>query len=125
MTQRIVISTETAEGLSAPISPHFGRCPFFTMIDVEGEEIRAVQAVANPYYPNHQPGQVPAFIHSLGAQVMLSGGMGGRAIAFFEEYDIQVATGAADTVQSTLERYFKGELYGAGPCSESAEHGHG
>jgi predicted Fe-Mo cluster-binding NifX family protein len=53
---------------------------------------------------------VPEFIQSHGADVMLSGGMGRRAISFFEQYGIQVGTGANGTVRTTLENYFGGQL---------------
>jgi len=122
---KIAIATLDANGLDAQTSPHFGRCPYFTLVDVEDQEVQAVATVANPYYPNHEPGEVPAFIHSLGAQVMLAGGMGGRAVAFFQQYGIEPATGAGGTVRESLARYLGGELQGAAPCAESVEHGHG
>jgi predicted Fe-Mo cluster-binding NifX family protein len=122
---RIVISADDKRGLDSVVSPHFGRCPYFIVLDVEGQEVKAVREVDNPYYPNHEPGQVPGFISSLGAQVMLTGGMGGRAIRFFQEYSIEGVTGASGTVRQSLERYLGGRLTGAQPCKESQEHGHG
>ena len=86
MTTRIAVSVANDQGLAAPISPHFGRCPFFAVVEVEGQDIQSVEMVANPYYAKHEPGQVPGFVHSLGANVMLSGGMGGRAVDFFRRY---------------------------------------
>ena len=56
---------------------------------------------------------------------MLTGGMGGRAVAFFEQYGIQPVTGAAGTVRQALDRFQRGELDGSAPCSESVAHGHG
>ena len=120
---RVVVSAEDGRGLASVVSPHFGRCPFFVLVDLEGREPKQVQAVENPYYPNHEPGHVPAFIHSLGADVMLAGGMGQRAIALFQSSGIQAVTGAAGTVQYTLEQYLGGSLQGAAPCREGAEHG--
>jgi len=121
---KIAIAVLDANGLDAQVSPHFGRCPYFALVEVEGQEVGTVATVPNPYYPNHEPGQVPAFIHSLGAQVMLSGGMGGRAVAFFRQYGIEAATGAAGTVRASLAQYLGGDLQDAAPCKESVEHGH-
>jgi predicted Fe-Mo cluster-binding NifX family protein len=121
---RIVVSADNNDGLDSVVSPHFGRCPYFVLVDLEGHEVQAVQAVSNPYYGQHQRGQVPGFIHSQGADVMLTGGMGRRAIAFFQEYGIQVVTGAAGTVRHALEQYLGGGLQGARPCRESVEHHH-
>ena len=122
---RIAVSADDGGGLQAAVNPHFGRCPYFVLVEVEGGDIRAFQAVPNPFYGQHQPGQVPAFIHSQGAQVMLTGGMGGRAVAFFSELGIQPVTGASGTVRHAVEQYLRGELQGAAPCRESVEHGHG
>ncbi len=122
---RIAISTETNAGLDAPVAGHFGRCPFFTLVDLEGDQIQAVKVVPNPYFPNHEPGQVPNFVHSQGVHVMLTGGMGGRAAAFFEQYGIRPVTGATGTVRQALASFQRGELGGYAPCSESVAHGHG
>ena len=122
---RIAVSADTKNGLDSVVSPHFGRCPHFILVDLEGREVDQVREVDNPYYGNHQPGQVPAFIQSLGANVMLTGGMGGRAIMFFQQFDVEGVTGAYGTVRQSVERYLGGQLQGAAPCKESQEHGHG
>jgi len=122
---RIAVSADNKKGLDSVVSPHFGRCPVFVLVDVEGCEVKEVREVDNPYYGDHQPGQVPAFIGSLGAQVMLTGGMGGRAIMFFQQAGIEGVTGAYGTVRQSVESYLGGQLRGAAPCLESQEHGHG
>ena len=119
---RIAISAENNNGLHSLVSGHFGRCPYFILVDVEGQEVKTVTAINNPYYGNHAPGQVPAFINSQGANVMLAGGMGHRAVDFFQEYGIQVATGAAGSVGESVQRFLRGELTGAAPCIESQQH---
>lgn len=122
---RIAISADNKNGLDSVVSPHFGRCPYYILVDVEGHEIKTINAVDNPYYGHHAPGQVPGFISSQGVHVMLTGGMGGRAVAFFEQYGIEPVTGAAGTVRHALEQYLNGTLSGAAPCHESVAHGHG
>lgn len=123
--RRIAISSEDDRGLDSVVSPHFGRCPYFILVDVEGRDVQAVNAVQNPFYGHHQPGEVPAFIHGQNADVMLAGGMGGRAIQFFQQFGIEAATGASGTVQMSLERYLGGELVGAAACASSEAHHHG
>ncbi len=125
MGLRIAVASLSADGLEAEVSPHFGHCSHFTLIEVDGPMVCSVESFANPYLEQHQPGQIPEFIHSLGAQVMISGGMGGRAVAFFQQYGIEPATGAGGTVQETLARYLAGGLSGAAACAESVEHGQG
>jgi len=79
---RIAISADDSRGLDSVVSPHFGRCPYYVLVDLDGREVRQVSAVENPYHGHHQPGQVPSFINSQGVNVMLAGGMGRRAIAW-------------------------------------------
>lgn len=121
---RIAVSSLGNQGLESAVSAHFGRCPYFILIDVEDGEIKAVQDVENPFYGQHQPGQVPSFIRNHGAEVMLTGGMGHRAVGFFQQYGIEPVTGAQGSVAQALEQYLKGELQGAAPCRESEEHRH-
>jgi len=121
---RIAISTDDNNGLDSIVSPHFGRCPYYVLVDMDGRQVKDLQAVANPYYGRHEPGQVPRFIESQGAEVMLSGGMGRRAIAAFQHYGIQAVTGAGGTVRHALAQYLAGALQGAEPCRESAAHAH-
>jgi len=122
---RVAVSVDNNNGLDSVVSPHFGRCPYFVLVDLEGQEVKGVNTITNPYYGHHQPGQVPGFIRSQQADVMLTGGMGGRAIAFFEQFGVRAATGAYGTVRNALEQYLSGQLQGAEPCRESVEHGHG
>jgi len=122
---RIAVSADDPSGLESVVSPHFGRCACFVLVDVDGCQVRQVSVVENPYYGRHQPGQVPQFISNQDADVMLTGGMGRRAISFFEEFGIQAVTGASGSVRHSLERYLGGALSGAQPCRESVEHAHG
>ena len=122
---RIAISVESSNGLDSTVAHHFGRCPYFALVDLEGNKLQAIEVIDNPYFSGHQVGEVPKFIHDQNADMMLSGGMGGRAIQFFKDYGIGVATGATGTVESTLGNYLAGGLREAAPCSESVAHGHG
>jgi predicted Fe-Mo cluster-binding NifX family protein len=122
---RVAVSAETKDGLDSVVSPHFGRCPYFVLVDLDGSDVQQVRAEDNPFYKQHQPGQVPGFIHSLGVSVMLTGGMGRRAILFFEDYGIVGVTGAYGTVRQSIESYLGGKLLGAAPCKESQTHHHG
>jgi len=121
---RIAISADNWNGLDSVISPHFGRCPHYILVDVDGHEVKAVHVVDNPYYGQHSPWMVPDFIHSHGVDVMLTGGMGRRAIAFFEQLGVEAVSGASGTVRRALELYLGGQLRGVQPCRESIEHAH-
>ncbi len=93
MTMKIAVSVGTDQGLDAPISPHFGRCPYFAVVEVEGQDILSVETVANPFilitsrdrclvYPQPERERDAQWGH------------GGRAVDFFRQYGIEPATGA-------------------------------
>jgi len=115
---RIAVTAENDRGLDSAVCAHFGHSPYFVLVDLVEGVVVNVETVANPSYGNHRPGEVPAFIDSQHANVMLSGGMGANAIAFFERYGIDVATGATGRVKDALESYLRGELTGTAPCAD-------
>ena len=121
---RIAVSADSRKGLDSIVSPHFGRCSHFVLVELDNHDVKDVREVDNPFYGHHEPGQVPGFINSLGANVMLTGGMGGRAITFFQQYGIEGVTGAYGTVRQSVESYLGGQLQGAEACKESQKHGH-
>lgn len=122
--KKIAIAVLDDKGIEAKISQHFGHSPYFTFVDVVGKEMHKVETIANPHHTSHQPGEIPAFLQSQGADVILTGGMGGRAVEFFRQYGIEPATGASGIARDALTRYLEGNLNKAEPCSESADHGH-
>ena len=67
---------------------------------------------------------MPGSISTDGADVMLAGGTGQQAIAFFQQYGIETATGATGTIRHALEQYLAGTLQEAEPRRVSVEHTH-
>ena len=126
---RIAFASEDKLGMEGEVSAHFGRCPYYTFLEVEEGKVGSWKVVDNPYHGDHVPGKVLEFIHSQKADVMIAGGMGPRAIEFFDGYGIEAVTGAFGKVGDVLNAYLRGELRGAGGCHhdhpESCGHEHG
>ena len=118
--KRIAFSCEDKNGLNSEMSMHFGRCPFFTLVDVEDGKMTNAQVIANPAFENHVPGVVPKFINDQQANVMVAGGMGPKAIEMFNGFGIEVATGVGGKVEKVLNAYLEGRVKGTAPC----EHDH-
>jgi predicted Fe-Mo cluster-binding NifX family protein len=91
-------------------------------VDIADDQIERVEVLPNPYYENHTPRAVPAFIHEQGADVMVTGGMGRRAITLFEQYQIKPYTGAVGTVRRVLAQFHGGTLTEAEPCKDHIAH---
>ncbi|MHA1681266.1 MAG: NifB/NifX family molybdenum-iron cluster-binding protein [Promethearchaeota archaeon] len=98
------ISTEGSN-----VAEHFGRCPQYTILDVENGSIVGKTIVDNP---GHSTGMIPRFMDELGVNVMISGGMGRRAIEFFNQFGIQTILGVSGTVDDVIEEITNGTLLG-------------
>ena len=116
----IAVSADSMHGLDAAVSQHFGRCPFYALVDVADGRVVAARSIANPYAGQHAPGVVPRFIHAQGADVILTGGMGRRAVGYFDDLGIAPVTGASGTVRAAVDAYLAGQLSGSAPCHESS-----
>jgi predicted Fe-Mo cluster-binding NifX family protein len=117
--KRIAFASNDNQGLQGSLSAHFGRCPYYTLVDIDGDRVSEVNIVENPYYDNHIPGAVPEFIKSKNAHVMIAGGMGPRAIDLFNQFGIEaVTTGAQGIIDDILSAYLRGEIQGALGCEE-------
>lgn len=121
---KIAVTAETDSGLDAPVAGHFGHAPYFAFVDVTAGHVTGTMTVENPFLAGHEPGQIPAYIHSVGAQAMLSGGMGARAIAFFAEYGIATATGSFATVGDAVDAFLSGSAESAEACADGHDHHH-
>jgi predicted Fe-Mo cluster-binding NifX family protein len=118
--KRIAIPVEEDAGLDSEVCPHFGHAPGFALVELEGTQITSCRVVANPMAENHQPGMLPGFVRSTGAQVLLAGGMGPRAVDLLQSFGIEVATGAEGRIRDVVTAYLSGGIRGISPC----DHGH-
>lgn len=122
---KIAIASNDGNGLSSSISGHFGHCPFFTILTIENMQIIKSEIIENPFSQGHQPFEIPGFLKSLGINAILTGGMGGRAIDFFQQNGIEPVTGCMGTIQEAVSDYLSGTHSKAAPCQESIKHHHG
>ncbi|MGQ9665327.1 MAG: NifB/NifX family molybdenum-iron cluster-binding protein [bacterium] len=99
---RVAISTD-----GDYVSPHFGRCPSFTIVDIEDGKVIKKEMIENP---GHQPGFIPQFLHQQGVDYIICGGMGSRAKGFFYEFRIQTIVGVKGSIAEVLEQFLKGTL---------------
>jgi predicted Fe-Mo cluster-binding NifX family protein len=112
---RIAISTDNGF-----VSAHFGRCPSYTIADIEEGKVLRSEEIANP---GHSPGFLPRFLSEKGVSVIIAGGMGPRAKSLFVENNIQVITGVQGKVEEAIERFARHEIRpGEDLCEHGGEH---
>lgn len=105
------------------VSPHFGRCQTYTLVDVADNKVIKKETVANP---GHAPGAIPEFLFKRGVKQIVCGGIGARAIDLFCQYDIEVKAGIEGAVDDVIEKIATGALMGGESlCSPGAGRGFG
>lgn len=114
------IAIPTADGL---LCAHFGHCQHFTLIDVDtdGKKILKSEALTPP---PHEPGVFPVWLSQLGCNLIIAGGMGGRAVGIFQQNGIQVIIGAPSLEpEEVVSAYLNGVLTtGSNPCDDPGFH---
>ncbi|CAN2039165.1 NifB/NifX family molybdenum-iron cluster-binding protein [Candidatus Magnetomoraceae bacterium gMMP-15] len=91
------------------LTAHFGHCENFAILEVENNEIKNKEVMIPP---PHEPGVLPRWLHEQGANLIIAGGMGQRAISLFQQNDIDVIIGAPvmepeELVKAYLEETLK------------------
>ena len=89
---------------------HFGHCDQFAVLDVDvtSQEILKSRRL-DP--PPHQPGLLPRWLHEQGVNLVIAGGMGGRAQNIFAEQGVKVLVGApAEAPDTLVQSYLNGTL---------------
>ena len=115
---RVAISTD-----GDSVSAHFGRCPSYTIVDIEDGKVIKKEVVDNP---GHMTGAIPQFLHEKGVECIIAGGMGARAIGFFDEFGIKPIVGVQGRIDEIIEKLIKGELRGGESlCSPGAGKNYG
>ena len=86
---------------------HFGHCEAFAFYEVDEKSKKILNKECH-IPPQHEPGILPPWIKSHGADVVITGGMGMRAQSLFVSAGVKVITGAPgldpeDVVQKYLD----------------------
>lgn len=115
---KVAVSTDNNK-----VSAHFGRCPQFTIAEIENNEIISKEVIDNP---GHRPGYLPDYLSKEGVDCIIAGGMGRRARRLFDEKDIKPILGIKGNVDTVLEELIQGTLKGGESfCKPGAGKGYG
>ena len=110
LKERIVIPAEDGNGLNARLSEHFGRAPYFIIVELEDGDISNVQVVPNESEHFGGFGRPPDRILQFRPNAVITYGMGPRALSIFQEARIAVLKANADTVKDVVEAYRQDKL---------------
>ncbi len=101
------------------VAAHFGRCPNYTIVEVEEGEVSNQEVIENP---GHEPGYLPKYLNELAVDCVLAGGMGRRAVDLFTERNIETLTGVEGKVDQVIEDYLADDLDADGDICSGHDH---
>lgn len=108
MRMKVVIPTEDATGKT--ISGHFGRAPYFAWFQVEDGVIKESGVVPNTSDHFGGTGSPPEKVRSLGADALITMGMGMKAINLFQGYGLAVLKATSAISTDNVREFTEGRL---------------
>jgi predicted Fe-Mo cluster-binding NifX family protein len=101
---KIAISTDGQN-----VSPHFGRCPAFTILEIKDGKLINKETISNP---GHHPGYLPQYLRKYGVSCIVAGGMGMRAKELFGQANIDAILGIEGKIDEVVSKIIDGSLEG-------------
>ena len=119
---KIAVPSNMPGGPDARISPHFGRCDVFTVVEIKNGKITSGSTIDNRG-THFGFDKTPAEILALsGVDAVVAQGMGPKALEFLEQSGIKTYFTSAQTVGEAVRELIKGKAKLATPgeaCKES------
>ncbi len=122
MTKRIVIPSEDQQGLNSHLGQHFGRAPYYTVVELNDDgTVSSVKTVANKGEHFGGVGEAHGHLLELEPDAIVAYGMGPRGLISFQNAGIAVLKANADTVGEVIAAYKEKKLQ---ELTEGCEHAH-
>jgi predicted Fe-Mo cluster-binding NifX family protein len=103
----MTIAIPTTEGR---LHEYFGGSTRFALVQADSAQ-RKILGIRTVTAPPHAPGLFPCWLHEQGANVVIAGGIGRRALALFAQRGIAVRVGQSGaTIEELANAYLNGQL---------------
>jgi predicted Fe-Mo cluster-binding NifX family protein len=109
--------------LDSPFEPRFGRVPGFVLYDSDSGEVTHLDNTANMNLDQGAGIKTAQSIAGHGAEVLITGKVGPKAVRALERKNIRIVQGSGSTVREALNRYDAGLLGAASPGAGSGQGG--
>jgi predicted Fe-Mo cluster-binding NifX family protein len=112
--------TSTGTTLDSPVDPRFGRSPYIAFVDLEKDRL---EALANPFADASGGAGIQAaqFVLDHGAEALLTGHCGPKAIAVLSDAGVQVVNGISGTVREAVASYRQTEKVSADEAASKVD----
>lgn len=104
------------------VNPHFGTSKSFAIVTVEANEITNIEEVSTVELA-HQHDSLADLLVKKGVTLVITGGIGGGAIAGLKRYGLDVIKGANGEIKAVIQKYIEGNLEDKNEvCNHHCEH---
>jgi predicted Fe-Mo cluster-binding NifX family protein len=111
MDVRIVVPVSEERGIDSRLAEHFGRAPYYAIIDLDNEgNVIDQGTVANRSEHFGGVGHPPDRIIQLQPRALITYGMGPRALRIFQSAKVAVLKTNVNTVREAVKAYNNNEL---------------
>ncbi|MDH5690031.1 MAG: NifB/NifX family molybdenum-iron cluster-binding protein [Candidatus Bathyarchaeota archaeon] len=111
MNVRIVVPVSDDRGIDAQLSQHFGRAPFYAIIDLDDEgHVIGQGTIANTSEHFGGVGLPPDRILQLKPKALVTYGLGSKALRMFQDAGVAVLRTDVNTVREVVRAYNNNEL---------------
>lgn len=111
MANRVVIPSEDQTGLDAHLAEHFGRAPYFTVVDFDDNgRVSNIEPVLNVSEHRGGVGVAPDHILALQPSAVIVYDMGMRAINIFRDAGVLVLRANSNKVREVVEDFKENKL---------------
>jgi len=99
-TVKVIVPLDSLEELESRVAEHFGRAPYFALVELKGREAR-VEFLENPRRLGRPPG---AYVAEMGIDyVVIKGGIGAKALALLRESGVKVLEVEGSKLMDVIE----------------------
>ncbi len=107
---RLAIPADSDAGLQAQRSGHFGKCAYYTLIDIKDQQVQQVVAMQNGGHVQGGCSVPVVLLNANHVNKLIVAGIGGRPLQGFRETGIEVYAGVGQTVQETVDLFLNDQL---------------
>lgn len=118
---KIAFTIERDEKLQSKIYDHFGSCPNYLIVELEGNEVKSCEAVENTVMHGGGGCRAVDLLLPLKIDAIVTGGMGQNAQMKFQNNNVKVYS-FSGTVEQALEALSKEKLQAPESCQRHQGH---
>jgi len=106
---KIAVTAENDNGFASNVNPHFGRSPYFAIVDTQTDEIDLVKNEA-ARASGGAGVSAAQLISDRGVEALISGSVGPKAYTALSRGNIEMYIKKGGTVKEAVEAFEKGSL---------------